>query len=132
MLLARAFLAVTSLLYIGLGIWCTVAPATTSQKVGFERIGEAGRSEFVTVYGGLEVGLGLVFAAFAWKPKTVGYGLLACLLIHGALVAFRTGSFLHYDAMRGMVLQLAIGEWLIFLTSLGLYWFTSASAGEPT
>lgn len=121
MLPARLFLAATSILYLGLGIWCAVAPATTSRKVGFERIGEAGRSEFVTVYGGLEVGLGLVFAAMAWKPESVGSGLLACLLIHGAIVAFRAGSFVQYDAMRGMTLQLAIGEWVIFLASLALY-----------
>lgn len=117
MLLSRLLLAAVSALYIGLGVWCAVAPATTSAKVGLSRVGEAGRSEFFTVYGGLEVGLGIAFAIFAYKHETVVYGLLSCLVIHGSLVAFRSLSFVLYDAMKGMTLQLAIGEWLIFLLS---------------
>ncbi len=118
MLISRVFLFAVSILYIGLGVWCAVAPATTSAKVGFERIGEGGRSEFLTVYGGLEVGIGLALALLAWRNETVVYGLLTCVVIHGAIVAFRSVSFLLYDAARGMTLQLAIGEWLIFLLSL--------------
>lgn len=121
MLAARGFLLVVALLYIGLGVWCSVAPATTSAKVGLERVGPGGRSEFFTVYGGLEVGLGLVLVALAWKEESVVYGLLTCLLIHGALVAFRSISFVLYDAMQGMTLKLAIGEWVIFLISAALY-----------
>lgn len=117
MLISRILLAAVSLLYIGLGIWCAVAPATTSAKVGFERIGDAGRSEFLTVYGGLEVGIGIALALLAWRNESVVYGLVTCVAIHGALVAFRSVSFLLYDAARGMTLQLAIGEWLIFLLS---------------
>lgn len=117
MLLSRLLLTSVSALYVGLGVWCAVAPATTSEKVGLSRVGEAGRSEFLTVYGGLEVGLGIAFAILAWKDETVVYGLLTCLAIHGSLVAFRSLSFVLYDAVHGMTLQLAIGEWLIFLLS---------------
>lgn len=116
-MISRLFLAAVSVLYVGLGVWCAVAPATTSGKVGFELTGGAGRSEFLTVYGGLEVGLGITFAILAWRRETVVYGLLACFVMHGSIVAFRSLSFVLYDAMRGMTLQLAIGEWLILLTS---------------
>ncbi|QDV73941.1 hypothetical protein [Botrimarina mediterranea] len=129
---ARVFLYVLAILYIGLGIWCAVAPSTTSKKVGFERIGEAGRSEFMTVYGGLEVGMGIMFAIFAIRPESVVYGLVACVAVHGGIVAFRTASFFLYDAMHGMVVQLAIGEWIILLVSstllLALRQMTAAGA----
>ncbi|MCA8951121.1 MAG: hypothetical protein KDE27_16565 [Planctomycetes bacterium] len=52
-------LAVVGVVYLALGIWCTIAPRSTAAGVGFELRGGAGMSEFVTVYGGLEVGLGL-------------------------------------------------------------------------
>lgn len=120
MLLARLFLFAVAALYVGLGVWCTVAPDTTSKKVGLERVGEGGRSEFITVYGGLEVGLGLLFAFLAWRPESVVYGLTACAVIHGAIVVFRSGSFVFHDAMHGMVLRLAIGEWVLTLLSLTL------------
>jgi hypothetical protein len=129
MLAARIFLYVLAILYIGLGVWCAVAPATTSKKVGLDRVGEAGRSEFTTVYGGLEVGMGIMFALLAWRPESVAYGLLACVAVHGGIVAFRTASFFLYDAMHGMVVRLAISEWLILVISSALLLMLRQSAG---
>lgn len=127
---ARIFLFVLALLYIGLGIWCAVAPSTTSKKVGFDLIGEAGRSEFMTVYGGLEVGMGIMFALLAWRPESIAYGLLACVAVHGGIVAFRTASFFLFDAMHGMVVRLAISEWLILLISSALLLMLRQTSGS--
>lgn len=118
--LIKIFLTVVGLLYVALGVWCAAAPATTSKKVGLERINESGRSEFFTVYGGLEVGLGATLIVLAAQSSTLSSGLIACLLIHGGLVLFRAISFSLYDAMKGLTLNLAIGEWVIFLASLAL------------
>ena len=126
MLPAQIFLAIVSLLYVGLGVWCTLAPGTTSQKVGFELPADAGRSEFVTVYGGLEFGMGLVFAVGALYPPATPFALQSCLLLHGSLVAFRALSFFWYDAMHGLTLRLAIGEWVIVLAGLAV-WFLSST-----
>ncbi|MCO6042445.1 hypothetical protein NG895_00860 [Aeoliella sp. ICT_H6.2] len=123
MLVARIFLAVVAVLYVCLGIWCAAAPETTSAKVGLSRVGEGGKSEFFTVYGGLEVGIGLALLALAATSGTAMAGLMACLAIHGGLVLFRSISFALYDAAHGFTLRLAIGEWVIFLVSLGLYFF---------
>lgn len=128
MLAARIFLYVLAILYIGLGVWCAVAPVTTSKKVGLDRVGEAGCSEFMTVYGGLEVGMGILFALLAWRPESVSYGILACVATHGGIVAFRTASFFLYDAMHGMVVRLAISEWLILLISSALLLMLRQSA----
>ncbi|TWT87673.1 hypothetical protein Mal64_32150 [Pseudobythopirellula maris] len=122
MLAARIFLYVVAALYIALGIWCAASPGPTSEKVGLERVGAGGKSEFFTVYGGLEVGIGLALVILAWSDATVVYGVLTALVIHGSLVAFRSISFSLYDAMQGFTLRLAIGEWVIFLISGVLYW----------
>lgn len=125
MTIARVFLAVVAVLYIALGIWCAVAPETTSAKVGLSRVGEGGRSEFFTVYGGLEVGIGLALLALAATSGTTMAGVIACLAIHGGLVLFRSISFALYDAAQGFTLRLAIGEWVIFLLSLGIFVYLS-------
>lgn len=116
------------MLYMALGIWCAVAPATTSEKVGLTRIGEAGNSEFFTVYGGLEVGIGLALLILAASSSTTLAGVVACLAIHGGLVLFRSISFALYDAAHGFTLRLAIGEWVIFLASLIVYVYLSRLA----
>ena len=59
--ISRFFLAFVGIAYIGLGIWCAVAPEKTSKAVGFALQPGQGQSEFLTVYGGLEVALGLLF-----------------------------------------------------------------------
>lgn len=122
MLVAKYFLTIVALLYGYLAIWCSVSPAITSSKVGLERIEDTGRSEFLTVYGGLEMGLALVFL-LPWIAHQYTTGaLLACALVHGSLVLFRSISFWLYPKVATMTYQLAAGEWVIFLLSLAVLW----------
>ena len=67
------------------------------------------------IYGGLELGLALLFLLPLVRSESLTYSLLTCLLIHGCLVAFRTLSFLLYSDITSMTYQLAIGEWVIFI-----------------
>lgn len=117
---AKIYLIAVALVYLGLAIWCSVSPSVTSQKVGFELKGGTGQSEFMTVYGGLEFGLALVFLAALFKPELVTYGVLASVLIHGSLVLFRSISFFAYSDIGSMTYKLAIGEWVIFLLGLAI------------
>ena len=55
------FCYVVGLMYLSLGMWCAISPEKTSAVVGFELIGGAGMSEFLTVYGGPEIGMGMIF-----------------------------------------------------------------------
>lgn len=52
---AKLFLILVAILYFGLAIWCCIRPELTSEKVGFDLVNDSGRSEFMTVYGGLEL-----------------------------------------------------------------------------
>ncbi len=119
---AKIYLTVIGLLYLGLALWCTLSPATTSRKVGFEMIGGSGRSEFMTVYGGLEFGLALVFLLPWVNRDWTGFALASCLLIHGALVIFRTASFVRYSEFESLTRNLAIGEWVILIAGLVIWW----------
>ena len=120
---ARVFLAIAGVLYAGLGIWCTLAPKSTSRKVGFSLEGDSGMSEFITVYGGLEVGLALIFLLPLYSPEATRYSLLSCLLVHACLVIFRAGSLLLHRDFGPFTLKLAAGEWIIFLAALAIWFF---------
>lgn len=122
-MIAKLYLAVVSLIYFSLAIWCSVQPEVTSKKVGFELKGGSGQSEFMTVYGGLEFGIALVLLASLFRADSVGLGVLACVLIHASLVVFRTISFFCYSDIEPFTYKLAIGEWIITLVGLAiLYW----------
>jgi hypothetical protein len=121
---AKIFLTLVGLLYLGLSGWCSFAPETTSQKVGFEVQPGSGQSEYLTIYGGLELGMAILFLLPLIRNDMLEYSLLACLILHGCLVAFRTASFFVFSDVGGLTINLAIGEWIILLASVAFCWWT--------
>ena len=116
----RLFLAVVGIAYIGLGLWCAAMPQRTSKAVGFVIQSGQGPSEFLTVYGGLEIALGLLFLWPLYKGE-VAFPLLACLVIHACLVLFRTIGFFLYTRFQTTTYVLAAIEWLILAGSTALF-----------
>jgi hypothetical protein len=121
----KIYLTIIGLLYAALAIWCSVAPETTSQKVGFKLEGGSGQSEFLTVYGGLEFGLALILLLPWVKPDSIETCMLACLLVHAALVVFRTLGFFMFTGLESMTWKLAAGEWVILLSGLAIWFMRS-------
>ena len=119
--MAAAFLALNAVIYLGLGLWCTLDVDGTSRSIGFTFAKTAARSEYVTVYGGLEVGLGLFFAVAAWYEPLRQAGLLFALLTYGCLALFRIGTLIAYSdlgrfpwIMIAIELPMAIGAGWLF------------------
>lgn len=128
--MARIFLTIVGLAYIVLAVWCSWLPTTTSNAVGFTLQPGSGQSEFLTVYGGLELALGLVFLWPLVRPSETAYALFLCLLIHGCLVAFRTTGFILYTGIPTTTYGLAATEWIIFLGAAGLSWKRPPNVGR--
>ena len=126
-MIAKSYLIATALIYTALAIWCSLQPAITSEKVGFTLQGDSGKSEFMTVYGGLELGLALVLFACVFRPEFTSPGVLACVLIHGSLVVFRTISLVLYPAVEPLTWRLAAGEWGILLAGCAILWFSRSA-----
>ncbi len=114
-------------MYVGLAIWCSLSPLTTSEKVGFTLKPGSGQSEFLVIYGGLELGLALIFLLPLVRSEALTFSLLACVLTHACLVTFRTLGFFLYSDITSMTYQLAIGEWVIFILASVCLFFTRTS-----
>ena len=129
---ARFFLALVGTLYLGLALWCSFDPVTTSEKVGFALQGDAGGSEFLTVYGGLEFGLGIAFWLPVWRRQWTLPVLTICLVLHICLVVFRSIGFWFYPDPGEMTVRLAIGEWGIVLLAGALWgWLSFLPTKRP-
>ena len=118
----KIFLAIVGLLYVGLAVWCTFIPESTSKKVGFELQGGSGRSEFMTIYGGLEFALGIVFLLPLFRDELTSPVLLTCLIVHLCLVTFRSVSLFRYGELQSITYTLYVFEWLLLILSLLCYW----------
>ncbi len=119
--MAMAYLVFNTALYIGLALWSTAAPERVGRLVGLAFATPSGKSEFLTVYGGLEFGAGLFFAAAAAKPELRQAGLLFGLLFYAGLVAWRIPSLLIIKDISRPTYILATTEALLFAASLALW-----------
>lgn len=120
--MSRIFLSAVGVAYIILAAWCAIMPERTSKAVGFALQPGSGQSEFLTVYGGLEFALGIVFLWPLFKPAEIEFPLLVCLLVHGSLVLFRTAGFVLYHGIPSTTYAFAAAEWTIFLGAGVLHW----------
>lgn len=118
--MTRLFLAAVGAAYIVLAAWCSLQPAQTADAVGFTLRPGSGQSEFLVVYGGLELALGVAFLWPLARPLETPLALRLCLLVHGCLVLFRTAGFCLYSGFGTTTYAVAAVEWIIFLGSAGL------------
>jgi hypothetical protein len=115
LLTTKIFLAVVGAAYILLAVWCAIRPDQTSTSVGFDLKPGAGQSEFLVIYGGLELGLGLAFLLPLLREDYLPFALLLCLIVHACLVLFRTISFAMFAGIPNTTYFLAGVEWGILL-----------------
>lgn len=113
--MTRIVLGLIGAMYVVLGIWCAVQPQTTSRTVGFELTAGTGQSEFLTVYGGLEMGLGLGFLVPLLRKEMQQPILIVCLLVHLGIVACRTLGYFLFPGISDTTRVFAGVEWGILI-----------------
>ncbi len=120
--MVRAFLACAGALYLILAGWCAWKPVEAANTVGLQLLPGSGQSEFLTVYGGLEAGLGVMLLLPLFWPSLVRSALINSTVIHGCLLVFRVAGFFLFSGISSTTNNLAIGEGSLFLCSAVLLW----------
>ena len=54
-----------------------------------------------------------------WHEST-RFALIACVIMHASLAAFRTFAYFSFEGIGSFTHRLAIGEWVILLISIAL------------
>lgn len=127
----KIYLTLIGIAYAGLSIWCAIKPAQTAEAVGFQLTPGSGQSEYFTVYGGLQLAMAAIFLSCWYRPDWATPALLACIVIHGCLVLFRTIGFTMFSDIGTTTYALAATEWVILLSGIAVYYFgKSAAAGN--
>lgn len=97
--MVAAFLWINAVMYVGFAVWCTVLPTKTAGAIGFTFAKASAKSEYVTVYGGLEMGMALFFLFAALSPSLRTAGLLFALVLYGCLALWRIGTVLTMEGI---------------------------------
>lgn len=123
-MIAKLYLTAGGLLYLGLAIYCMVVPQKASETVHLERIGAGGASEFLVIYGGLELALAAIFLLPWTGLLNDRQTLYVFLIVHALLVVMRTISFIAFGPLPSSTAKLALGEWVMLIGGLLVLWFT--------
>lgn len=118
---ARVVLWLVGAVYLLLGIWCSVAPVTTSRSLGYELTTPSAMSEYIVVYGGLEIGLAIAFGLGAAVARWTGPIALVAAVLSTSLAVTRLTTLLTLSGISSVV-------WILFAVECTLAALTGAAA----
>ena len=121
--MVNAYLYLNAALYGLLALWCTLFPQTTASAVGYQVLSRSGQSEYLVIYGGLQLGMAFLFAYFA-RTRQPRNGVVLALAFYGPIVLYRTVSMARLWPLAPATLLLALLEWILLLAAI-LLWKTS-------
>jgi hypothetical protein len=87
--LTRAYFAANSLLYAVIAIKTIYNPDAGAAAIGYALSSAKARSEFITAYAGLLLGIAAMFAVFASKPNAHAVGLSVAVMFYVPIIACR-------------------------------------------
>lgn len=116
------FLILNGVLYVALGIWCTLLPGKTSSAIGFSLPNNSAKSEYIVVYGGLEIALGGFFLLCAIRPGMTEAGLWFGLLLYGCLTVYRWGTIIAFKKLSAFIYTIVTIETAMALWAAWLVW----------
>lgn len=112
-----------ALLYCLFALWCTFRKEQTSLASGFTGINNSGWSEYLVIYGGLQLGLAAFFLYLALNSELNKAGLIFSLFLYLPIVVYRVVSIYKYWpvspttlAIAGMEIALLIWVSTLMLT----------------
>ncbi len=108
-------------LYLLFALWCTLSLSKTAATIGYEVLSASGRSEFLVVYGGLQLGLAALFAYTAANPQLQRPGVLIALFFYVPIVAYRVVTVLKFWPVRSATLYVGALEVLLLVAGI-LVW----------
>lgn len=120
----KAYFAVNALLYFGLALLCTFKHSETARGTGYIDLNNSGHSEYLVIYGGLQLGLAF-FYAWLWRdPDSARLGVIFSVLLYAPIVLYRGCTIFLYRPVSGITLGTAALEVTLLLWG-ALLWRTA-------
>jgi hypothetical protein len=109
------YLFVNAALYLLFAVWVSLSPWRTAAGVGFESLTASGRSEYLVVYGGMELGFAAFFAIAALCAPYRRAGLLFAVCLYAGIVLYRVPTVLRFWPVSATTLTVAALELVLLV-----------------
>jgi hypothetical protein len=114
------YLWINAFLYALFAAWTTLSPLQTSSSMGFEVLSNSGRSEFLVVYGGIELGFALFFALTAWNSQWQRLGVIFAVCLYAPIVLYRLITVWQFWPVKPLTLQVGALEVILLIVGVVL------------
>jgi hypothetical protein len=111
----KAYFLVNGALYCAFALLCALWQGATARGLGFIELNRSGQSEYLVVYGGLQLGLGLFYFMLSRDNEYFHVGILFSLFLYVPLVAFRLLSLFTFRPTSPITLGTAVLEWIMLI-----------------
>lgn len=95
------------LIYLLFALWCTFKKEQTSLASGYSEITNSGWSEYLVIYGGLQLGLAAFFTYLALHSEYHRIGIVFSLALYLPIVIYRLLSVYSYWPVKTITLGIA-------------------------
>jgi len=119
--MAAGYLYLNAALYLIFAVWCTVAPTTTATSLGYQALSAGGRSEYLVIYGGLQLGLSAIFAITARNPEANRLGVLLAVALYAPIVLFRVVTVIREWPVAPLTVGTGCLETVLLAAAIWLY-----------
>lgn len=116
------YLWINAALYLILAIYCSLRLEGSARALGYSALSSSGHSEYLVIYGGLQVGLAVFFAVLARNQDWQRLGLVFALCLYAPIVLVRIASILHYWPVQKLTLGVAVLETVLLVAAAALWW----------
>ena len=118
----RAYLYLNAFIYAAFAVWCTMAPVSTAANLGYKELSRGGHSEYLVVYGGLQLGLAILFGLLARDPALWRLGMFIAIGIYTPIVLYRAVTVLKWMPVPPLTLATAGLESAMLVAAAVLIW----------
>lgn len=106
----KVYLLINAALYGIFALWCTVSAASTAANLGYVGLNNSGRSEYLVIYGGLQIGLAVMFFLVARESAYQKLGILISIGLYAPIVLYRLFTIWKFAPVSPMTLYVGALE----------------------
>jgi hypothetical protein len=100
----------------------------TAPAMGFTALTHGGRSEYLTIYGGLQVGFAIAFWLLARNASLHGPGVLFAIALYAPIVLFRLISLARFCPVGAVTLGTAALEVVLLVAARWMHFSRPATS----
>jgi hypothetical protein len=117
----KIYLYFNAVLYVLFAAWCSLSPTNTSNNIGFLSLSSGGKSEYLVVYGGLQLGLAIAFWLLARDPSLWKIGMLLSIALYAPIVLYRIVTVARFWPVPSLTLGTGALEIALLIGALAIY-----------